>query len=124
MNTHSDGDSQISREAFEWLVELEDTDTDPLSRYRDVDARKQAFVQWFLRSERHQEAFIEAVTISGISRLFDQQHRVDISALLSSPEHNIVRFRADLFGLASDNRHLASPNADPRGATISKRMQW
>jgi ferric-dicitrate binding protein FerR (iron transport regulator) len=51
--------------ALEWVVELDDQGMDPLSPYPTMSAKLQAFAQWFLESPQHQDAFLEAMAISG-----------------------------------------------------------
>jgi len=78
----------IVQRALEWLIELEDPDMDPF--------KLQAFARWFLESTAHQDAFIEAMAISAVSRRFDMGHRVDVEQLLSAPDSNVVPFRNEL----------------------------
>jgi hypothetical protein len=90
MKTYGETDAQINTQAFEWLVELEDMKIDPLAPYYDGDARIQTFAGWFLRSERHQDAFVEAIAMSAVSRRFDPRYRVNVAALQSQPENNNI----------------------------------
>src|SRR6185312_14482195 len=88
MHTTHTTDSMIVQRALEWLIELEDPDMDPF--------KLQAFARWFLESTAHQDAFIEAMAISAVSRRFDMGHRVDVEQLLSAPDSNVVPFRNEL----------------------------
>jgi transmembrane sensor len=81
--------------ALEWLVELEDQGVDLLSPYPTMGAKLQAFAQWFLESPQNQDAFMEAMAVSGISRRFDLQRRINVEHLKSAPLSNVVPFRGE-----------------------------
>jgi len=100
MNSSRTTDSMDITRALEWLVELEHQGMDPLSPYPTMGAKLQAFAQWFLESPQNQDAFMEAIAVSGISRRFDLQRRINVEDLKAAPPSNVVPFR----GETSDRR--------------------
>jgi len=102
-------DSMVITRALEWVVELEDQGMDPLSPYPTMDAKLQAFAQWFLESAQHQDAFIEAMAIAGVSRRFDVQRRIDLEHLKSAPVSNVVQFRGEAAAHRERERNPSPP---------------
>ncbi|HEY8508031.1 MAG TPA: FecR domain-containing protein [Steroidobacteraceae bacterium] len=98
-------DAALGEEAAEWLLRLEETDSDPHRESQDEKARNQAFWEWIQRSPEHLRVFLETVEVHRRMQLIDARHLIKVEALLAQ------RAAVIPLPLPRDRQSTAAPSA-------------
>jgi transmembrane sensor len=83
--------SQISMQATDWLVRLQDTDVDPEEPYPDPSERQNAFIKWLTRSPAHVQAFLEIMEVERRAGHPDPQRLIKIQELLDASPADVIQ---------------------------------
>jgi transmembrane sensor len=84
-------DFQVSNEAAEWLVRLQDTGVDPEEPYPDPMERQKAFFKWLTRSPEHVRAFLEIMEVERRAGHPDPQRLIKIQELLDASPADVIQ---------------------------------
>ena len=101
-------DSQISMEAAEWLVRLQDADVDPEEPYPDPLERQNAFYKWLTRSPAHVQAFLEIMEVERRAGHPDPQRLIKVQELLDASPADVIQLFDPPFG---GNQRLPAESA-------------
>ncbi|MFL6605202.1 MAG: FecR family protein [Steroidobacteraceae bacterium] len=84
-------DSQISMDAAEWLLRLQDTDVDAEEPYPDALERQNAFFKWLTQSPAHVRAFLEIMEVERRAGHPDPQRLIKIQELLEASPADVIQ---------------------------------
>lgn len=83
-------DAGLGMEAAEWLLRLEDEDTDGEDEFADATARNAAFLGWIGRSPEHLRIFLETVETHRRLPMIDSRRLMEVEALLSRRSAEVI----------------------------------
>jgi len=75
-----DEESELSAEAAEWFLRIQD----------DVNAHRQGLLAWLARSQKHEQAYRQIERLHSVSLGFDPLMEIDVDALVSTGKARVI----------------------------------